>query len=95
MSKEKSSFLKFGLGVMTGFGFVLALSPTAREICKEKTLAAVEVAKPYVQEGWTRLLNAVEAGKEAALKKEEELEEEFQSMSQESLEQEEPPDYII
>ena len=93
--KNNGSFLKFGFGVFTGFGLVLLLSPTAREVCKEKISEAVEFTTPYIQEYRSRLMDAVEKGREAAIKKEEELEEQLQSAEQKSLEQEESPDYIV
>ncbi len=93
--KSSGSFLKFGLGVFTGFGFVLLLSPTARKICQEKISEAIDFATPYTQKYWLRLMDAVEEGMVAVVKKEEELEEKFQSAGQKLLEQEETPDYIV
>ncbi|MDO8886739.1 hypothetical protein [Candidatus Oleimmundimicrobium sp.] len=96
MGRNRGSILKFSLGIFTGLSFVLFLSPTTREICKEKISEAVEVAEPYAQKCWARLLDAIKEGKEAALKKEEELGKKLQSMEeQESFAEEEPPDYIV
>lgn len=67
MSKDDSSNLKFLLGLIMGIGLISTLSPTARQLIKERLAEALENSKPHLVDAIDALMKVLDEAKSAVI----------------------------
>ncbi|MDI6799505.1 MAG: hypothetical protein QMD53_02345 [Actinomycetota bacterium] len=92
MGREDTRNAKFLLGLLAGLGMVCALSPTLRELVKDRLEEAMDNSKPHLIEAMGGLIKILDEAKLAAVQAEADL---LGSKLKDSQEVEEPLDYIV
>ncbi len=92
MSKSDTSNLKFFLGLAVGVGLISSLSPTARQLIRDRLLEAVDNSKPHLADAMDALVKVLDEAKTAVIKAEGDL---LGGQQRTRVEEDDSPDYIV